>query len=167
MMTSGYKTELTILACLLTLILGVNSTMADNRYGRLFSTQPQRATLEALRNKFSPNKVTRIIAIDSKKKQKNTAQKRTPTLSVIGAMTRSNGQTSVWTDNTMLNTKQQFEQGVVLEQRPDGGITVKVNKADTIAPLHLKPGQTLIWKTGEIIENYKVKPDEKKATNTK
>ena len=135
------------------------SVIAEQRYGRLFTTPEQRTHLDLLRDRFAPNKETRIIAIDSKKRKENANKKRAPSMSILGVMSRSNGESSVWVDSVILNTKQQFEQGIILQQNKDGALSVRVNKGDTVNPVEVKPGQTILWKSGEIIEAYRAKPN--------
>jgi len=117
---------------------------AQERFGRLFFTPAQRASLDIARSQ-------RARAALSTEKPEQEAAPVPQTITYSGVLRRSDGKTTVWINNQPVNDQESAGAAAIVGQvRPDGSVTLQVPQSGR--SVILKPGQSVELLSGAVEE---------------
>jgi len=142
-MTRDWKISLSV-CCALAAAATSMPAPAQERFGRLFFTPAQRASLDVARSQ-------RARAALSTEKPEQEAAPVPQTITYSGVLRRSDGKTTVWINNQPVNDQESAGAAAIVGQvRPDGSVTLQVPQSGR--SVILKPGQSVELLSGAVEE---------------
>ncbi len=148
---------------LLILMLMINTLVyANSNFGRLFTTQDQRAFLDHLRTatpedtptETATPETTRTNAPEMVSSEQPENAITTESVKLSGVIIRHDGKTTVWSNNRLIysdDQKNEFLQSNPLKEQP-GKVHVQANDLE----MTFKTGQTWFLNSNEVKEHYEI-----------
>ena len=144
-MTRNWKIGLVACSALAATAVSVPAS-AQERFGRLFFTPAQRASLDVARSQ-------RARAAVATEKSEQDATPVPQTITYSGVLRRSDGKTTVWINNQPVHDRESAGAAAIVGRvRPDGSVTLQVPQ--TGRSVSLKPGQSVELLTGAVEDAY-------------